>query len=109
MMNTYFGNPFDYESEPIYVEIQLTGWLLDGGVLMWMLYGAATLLSLWAAFVCSGSNDPVLSEVAIIALGLQAYILSLTMGAPVFNSQMGILFWTLAGALHGARLKEVRS
>jgi hypothetical protein len=103
MMNTYFGNPFDYESEPIYVEIQLTGWLLDGGVLMWMLYGGATLLSLWAAFACSGGRDPLLAETAIIVLGAQAYILSLTMGAPVFNSQMGILFWTLAGALHGAR------
>ena len=103
MMNTYFGNPFDYESEPIYVEIQLTGWLLDGGVLMWMLYGGAILLSLWAAFTCSGTRDPLLAEVAIIALGVQAYILALTMGAPVFNSQMGILFWTMAGALHGAR------
>jgi hypothetical protein len=106
MMNTYFGNPFDYESEPIYVEIQLTGWLLDGGVLMWLLYGGATLLSLWAAFTASAARDPLLAEAAIIVLGVQAYILSLTMGAPVFNSQMGILFWTLAGALHGARQRH---
>jgi hypothetical protein len=108
MMNTYFGNPFDYRSEPIYVEIQLTGWLLDGGILMWLLYGSGTLLSIWAAFSMSDSQNPLLSEVAIIGLGLQAYVLSLAMSAPVFNSQMGILFWTIAGALHGAA-REVRS
>ena len=103
MMNTYFGNPFDYESEPIYVEIQMTGWLLDGGVLMWMLYGGATLLCLWAALAQTGSADPLFAEVAIIGLGVQAFILAMTMTAPVFNSQMGILFWMIAGALHGAR------
>jgi hypothetical protein len=103
MMNTYFGNQGEYRSAPIYVEIQLTGWLLDGGLLMWLLYGGATLLSMWAAFTISGARDPLLSEVAIIALGVNAYILVLVMGAPVFNTQMGILFWTLAGALHGAR------
>jgi hypothetical protein len=109
MMNTYFGNPFNSLAEPIYVEIQLTGWLLDGGVLMWMLYGGATLLSLWAAFRCSGAREPQLAEAAIIVLGAQAYVLALTLAAPVFNSQLGILFWTLAGALHGAGAREVKS
>lgn len=101
MMNTYFGNP--YESEPIYVEIQLTGWLLDGGVLMWLFYGGALLWSLWISFSSSESPDARFGEVAMIGLGIQAYVVSLTMGAPVFNSQAGILFWTIAGALHGAR------
>ena len=36
-------------------------------------------------------------------LGVNAYILVLAMGAPVFNTQLGILFWLLAGVLHGAR------
>ena len=46
--------------------------------------------------------NAVLAEVAIIALGVNAYILVLVMGSPVFNTQLGILFWTVAGALHGA-------
>jgi hypothetical protein len=103
MMHTYFGNQYEYQSAPIYVEIQLTGWLLDGGVLMWLLYGGATLLSLWAAFTLTKGPDPTMSEVALIVLGVNAYILVLAMGAPVFNTQLGILFWMLAGVLHGAR------
>ena len=109
MMNTYFGNQYEYQSAPIYVEIQLTGWLLDGGVLMWLLYGGATLLSLWAAFTLTKSPDRTMAEVAIIVLGVNAYILVLAMGAPVFNTQLGILFWMLAGVLHGARNAVGRS
>jgi hypothetical protein len=103
MMNTYFGDQAAYGSAPIYVEVQLTGWLLDGGVLMWLLYGGAAVLSMWAAFALSASRNPLMSEVAIITLGVNAYILVLAMSSPVFNTQMGILFWTLAGMLHGAR------
>jgi hypothetical protein len=102
MMNTYFGNQDEYRAAPIYVEIQLTGWLLDGGVLMWLLYGGAILLSIWTAFTLTNAQNAVLAEVAIIALGVNAYILVLVMGSPVFNTQLGILFWTVAGALHGA-------
>jgi len=43
MMNVYFGDPTDLNSPPIYVEIQLTGWLLDGGAPMWLFYGGALL------------------------------------------------------------------
>ena len=43
MMNVYFGDPTDLSSPPIYVEIQLTGWLLDGGAPMWLFYGGALL------------------------------------------------------------------
>ena len=110
MMNTYFANQDEYRAAPIYVEIQLTGWLLDGGVLMWLLYGGAILLSMWAAFVLTNARNAVLAEVAIIALGVNAYILVLVMGSPVFNTQLGILFWTVAGALHGAtRLADPRT
>ena len=102
MMNTYLANQDEYRAAPIYVEIQLTGWLLDGGVLMWLLYGGAILLSMWVAFTLTSSRNPILAEVAIVALGVNAYIMVLVMGSPVFNTQMGILFWTLTGALHGA-------
>ena len=50
MMQIYFANPDKVESAPIYVEIQLTGWLLDGGVPMWVLYGGAVLMSLLASY-----------------------------------------------------------
>ena len=102
MINTYFGSRTEYGAAPLYVEIQITGWLLDGGVPMWLFYGGATLLSVWAAFSLTKARNPAFVEVAIIALAVQAYILVLCMGSPMFNTQMGTIFWTLAGALHGA-------
>ncbi|MEQ1907194.1 MAG: hypothetical protein ABMA15_00125 [Vicinamibacterales bacterium] len=102
MINTYFGSRTEYGAAPLYVEIQITGWLLDGGVPMWLLYGGATLLSVWTAFSLTKARNPVFVEVAIISLSVQAYILVLSMGSPMFNTQMGTLFWTLAGALYGA-------
>ena len=41
MMHVYFGDASMWQAPPIHVEIQMTGWLLDGGVLMWVFYGGA--------------------------------------------------------------------
>jgi len=102
MMNTYFGNPAEFHSAPIHVEIQLTGWLLDGGVPMWLLYGGGVLLSLWAALRLTAAPDPLLADVALVVFAAQVFILGMAMAGPVFNTQLGILFWSLGSALHGA-------
>lgn len=102
MINAYFGSRGAQESAPIYVEIQLTGWLLDGGVLMWLLYGGATIIATLHAFRVTATRNDGLVEVAILTFALESYILVLAMGSPVFNTQLGVLFWTLAGGLHGA-------
>ncbi len=102
MMNQYFGNPNEFQSAPIYVEIQLTGWLLDGGVPMWLLYGGAILLSMLALLRMTSSSDLLLSEVAMIVISVQVFIVGMSMAGPAFNTQLGILFWTLASAAHGA-------
>ena len=46
MMQLYFGDPTLWQAPPIHVEVQLTGWLLDGGVPPWILYGGALLAAL---------------------------------------------------------------
>lgn len=108
MMNTSFADQSDFASAPIHVEIQLTGWLLDGGVLMWFLYGGAILQSIFAAFTLSRSPDPMLADLAFMAVGLQVFIAGLTLAGPTFNTQMGILFWTCAAGLRGAALSIKR-
>lgn len=102
MMNSYFGGGSSYDSAPIYVEVQLTGWLLDGGVLMWLLYGSALLLTMWTILRDTSSRNPALCEAAINVLAINTFVLILAMVAPVFNTQLGLLFWTMAAALHGA-------
>ena len=62
------------------------------------------LTAMWSTYVLTGSRHGRLAEVAIVALALEAYIAVLTMGSPTFNTQLGVFFWTLVGAVHGATL-----
>lgn len=102
MMNSTFGDPNAFRAAPIHVEIQLTGWLLDGGLPMWILYGGAVAASIFAALRLASSADAALSDLALISLGLQVFIAGLSLAGPIFNTQMGVLFWSCAASLHGA-------
>ena len=102
MMQVYFGDRAMWQSPPIHVEIQLTGWLLDGGVLMWLCYGGAILSALHFSYVLAvhGASDS-LQYFATIVLALQLTIFGLCFAGPIFNTQLGIEFWTVTAALLG--------
>ena len=103
MMNVYFGDPANLDAPPIHVEIQITGWLLDGGMPMWGLYGGAVLLALLSAYRMTQQRvSRELADLATIVLGLQVLIFGFGWAGPVFNTQLGLLFWFLTSALHGA-------
>lgn len=102
MMESYFGDSSNPAATHIHVEIQPTGWLLDGGIPMWFLYGGAIILSLFAALGLSFTRNLMLAECAPIVFALQLFIAGMAMAGPAFNTQMGILFWALAASLHGA-------
>lgn len=101
MMNAYFGEAGAKDAAPIYVEIQLTGWLLDGGVLMWVFYGGAILVSILAGVRLCSSPDPAFSQMAVIGVALQVFVAGMAMAGPTFNTQLGILFWMIAALLSG--------
>lgn len=103
MMNAYFGDPSAYEAEPIHAEIQLTGWLLDGGLLMWFLYGGAIITALLMVFRIAGRRRaPELGEAAVCVGAATVFVVGMSFAGPAFNTQLGVLFWFLIGALHGA-------
>jgi len=103
MMQVYFGDASMWQALPIHVEIQMTGWLLDGGVLMWVLYGGALLSALRFGYLLAirGVSESF-QYFATIVLSLQLTIVGLCLAGPVFNTQLGIEFWTVTGALYGA-------
>jgi hypothetical protein len=107
MMHVYFGNPAMWQSPPIHVEIQITGWLLDGGFPMWVLYGGALLsaLRLGYGLAVRGATES-LQYFAMIVLSIQVTIICLCFTGPVFNTQLGILFWTVTAALFGAEYES---
>lgn len=106
MMNIYFGDPDSYSSRPIHAEIQLTGWLLDGGIPMWLLYGGALLFSVLATLKLTAAHDDVLATDVMLVIALQIFVIGFAMAGPVFNTQLGILFWTAAAGLHGAAASQ---
>jgi hypothetical protein len=113
MMRTYTENYINVSDPPaIWAEIQMTGWLLDGGFLMWILYGGAILSSLAYSYrTASKHSDPELRYLAGIVLTLNAVTVLMAWDAPVFNSGLGGEFWKLSSALAGIRefsRKDVR-
>lgn len=107
MMRLYLGgNPVT--SKELWVEVQPTGWLFDGGVLMWLFYGGAVVVALlYAARVAVSRNDSQLAFLALVILCLQVAIAGSTLAGPIFNTTMGIQFWMLTAALYGAE-RETR-
>lgn len=101
MMRTNFGSP-DNPNAQIWVEIQMTGWLLDGGVLMWLTYGGALVLSLLFAYRQAAASETGLTSVALMVFGLNLVVVGLTFSGPAFNTQLGIQYWFLTGLLYSA-------
>jgi hypothetical protein len=103
MMYVYFGDPANIASPPIYVEVQPTGWLLDGGLPLWFCYGCAILAAFAAAWrLATQRLSAAVADVASIALPVLLVITGMALASPIFNTQVGILFWFLVGALYGA-------
>jgi hypothetical protein len=103
MMHVYFGDPTLWQSPPIHVEVQLTGWLLDGGVPLWLLYGGAILAAIHFTYRAAlDAQTRPMRDIATIVLCVQLIILCLCLTGPVFNTQLGILFWAMTGGLFGA-------
>jgi hypothetical protein len=101
MAAAYFGT-FTDRNPAMWAEIQLAGWMIDGGILMIGLYGGAllvTALAEWRVAMVQGDERLSTSGAVVLAanLGTAAMIFSFT----PFVAQMGIQYWFLAGALHG--------
>ncbi len=101
MASGYFGstNP---NSLPIWAEIQFTGWMIDGGVLMIAVYlGALATATVSQWRISQATQYPRLAVcgAVILAAGLGPAIMIISFTP--FVAQVGIQYWFLAGALHG--------
>jgi hypothetical protein len=92
-------------AKPLYAEIQLTGWLYDGGVLMWIFYGAAIGAALLYAYRKARHHEErEVRYLAGLVLAMNMVVFLCAWDAPAFNDQFGIQFWTLTSALAGVCL-----
>ena len=102
MMSAYFGEPTNWQFPALWAEIQLTGWLYDGGVLLCVCYTGAIATAALYTYRIAGSAETYLSDLATMVLSVQVLVIGLCFTGPVFNTQMGIVFWLLSASVYGA-------
>jgi hypothetical protein len=103
MMSSYFGASGDPSQKGIYVEIQWTGWILDGGAALALAYVAAifmTTLMGWKIMKNSKGEDMAVWGALLIAYNVGAF--AITFNYPYFASQGGMEFWLLNAIIFSA-------
>ena len=99
MMNHYFGTA----KRSLWVEIQWTGWLYDGGLVLLLAYPAAVLFATWnAARLALGPESSRLAVWASILFAYDVGAFALTFSYPIFMATAGIEFWVFNAALFQA-------
>jgi hypothetical protein len=105
MMRLYFGNEDNVNSPPLWAEVQWPAWVLDGGIIVLLLYGLALLhTAVYEYKVCRTIQSPRLANIAVVIFAANAGVVALTLGFTPFTTQVGLQYWFLAGLLHGASL-----
>jgi hypothetical protein len=110
MMNVYFADPNQPGSPTLWAEIQLTGWLYDGGVPMWLLYGTGLFVSM--LFLYRVARSPRYGDVvpfaATVVFCLNCNIIGASFFGPAFNTTLGMEYWLLVAIVFGAARKSWR-
>ncbi len=101
MMSLYFGDTSNWQHPALYAEIQPTGWIYDGGVLLLLLYPAALGAAVRYAYKRAVERGSQLNDLAMMVLILQVLIAGLCLTGPAFNTQLGIMFWLPTAMLVG--------
>ena len=111
MMYTYFGDPTQPNSSMLWVELQITGWLFDGGIPLVFLGYLAVLIACYTSFriAVTPQSNRLISDGAAIVTALNAGWLAMTFSYPLFIGQGGMIFWLLNTALFVASLTSVPS
>lgn len=92
-----------YGADLAWVEIQIAGWIVDGGAPLLLLWCVALALALWVSVrVALRSRDPELAYWAAIITALNLSVLAACFSFPVFVNPLGMQFWLLTAALFQA-------
>ena len=78
--------------------------LLDGGVALWVAMGGALVVALRTSYLVAVHASDALQDAATAIVCLQLTVLCLCLTGPVFNTQLGIQFWAVTGAVLGPLL-----
>ena len=112
MMNYYFGTKTNPRSLPLYVEIQWTAWLFDGGIPLMACYTLAILLAILTMVRIILSERRAGRDLrfwAMIVLAYNIACLADTFDYTFFAGQSGMMFWFLNAVIFTAWLDSRRA
>jgi hypothetical protein len=96
MILAYFGRPED----DIGAEIQIIGWILDGGLPLLLAYGGAVLVTVWNVYRIGARHTDVTHRTwACILVAYDVSTLALCFSYPPFMGTPGLEFWLLNATL----------
>jgi hypothetical protein len=103
MTAAYFSDSSNLDSQSIWAEIQIAGWMIDGGFILLLFYcGALIATSVYEWRLATRAADPLTRIAAAVIFSANAGTFALILSFTPFTTQIGLQFWFLAGALHGA-------
>lgn len=107
MMRVYFGDPDNPRSPPRWAEVQFTAWALDGGVVLIIAYAGAIAAATWSQLrIALHARDPRIRRMGAIVLAHNLGIAALVLSYTPFVAQVGIMYWFMAGLLHGIVMRQ---
>jgi hypothetical protein len=101
MMRTYFGDDNNLASTMLWAEVQYPAWVLDGGIVLLLLYNLALIVNSKMEVKLALSRNRRLREIAAVVVALNAGTLALMFSFTPFNTQVGLQYWLLSGMLFG--------
>jgi hypothetical protein len=103
MMNYHFARFDTNLPHGIWVEIQPTGWVVDGGIPLLLAYSGAVAAAMWQLYRIS---DPryggPLSYAAAVVFCSNLFVVGQSFAGPTFNTTLGIYFWLPTAAVLAA-------
>lgn len=109
MVHAYFGSAAD----ALWVEIQWTAWLFDGGLPMILLYTSAFATATWGCLRIArgrvGAAEPMLSLWAAVIVAYDVGAFAVCFNYPLFAGTGGVEFWLLNMAVLSAAYETERA
>jgi hypothetical protein len=91
----------------IWAEIQITGWMIDGGILMVALYGGALVVNALSELRIARTRTwPRVAACGAVVFAANLGVAIMIITFTPYVTQIGIQYWFLAGALHGVATRQ---
>lgn len=102
MTALYFFDPSNLDAPSIWAEIQISGWLVDGGFVVLATYALALIVTaLYEWRVARTASDPWVRGCGAVVFAANTGVFLFCFTFTPFVTAIGMQYWFLAGALYG--------